>query len=210
MSKQESYKIASSGFKRHFAKTESIPLKILASLYSVNGSAPQQRSQHFDKVFQNDQSRVQSPKMSMLRGGVNRSLLIMQAKAQDDAEIYGESSESDSDKNIFGQMFMNILPQFWLVKAKKDGKLRTYLKSEIKVLAIPLMMVWVGGYDMFGAFRWIGVKKLAYLASMVLIVARMFGLITFGFTKMFKRLKYRYMKSIVRLVREEVKDFPHP
>jgi hypothetical protein len=39
-SKQESYKIASSGFKRHFAKTESIPLKILASLYSVNGSAP--------------------------------------------------------------------------------------------------------------------------------------------------------------------------
>ena len=72
------------------------------------------------------------------------------------------------------------------------------------------MMVWVGGYDMFGAFRWIGVKKLAYLASMVLIVARMFGLITFGFTKMFKRLKYRYMKSIVRLVREEVKDFPHP
>jgi len=40
LSKQESYKITSSGFKRHFAKTESIPLKILASLYSVNGSAP--------------------------------------------------------------------------------------------------------------------------------------------------------------------------
>ena len=72
------------------------------------------------------------------------------------------------------------------------------------------MMVWVGGYDKFGAFRWSGVKKVAYLASMVLIVARMLGLITFGYTKMFKRLKYRYMKSIVKLVREEVKDFPCP
>ena len=101
-------------------------------------------------------------------------------------------------------MFVYLLPQFWLVRVKQDGMMRTKLKSEIKILALPIILLWVGGYNTFTLKTF---KTILYAVTALILSLRVFEIIFRQIKRAHRRIKFRIMRAIVKDTRKEFQDF---